>query len=150
MLELGLSSPCLRARLIEHVIVRMIDEWIMMHKNTHTDKWDLMNWMLEEANAKMIDESVQISSPLSLVSRSGSRSRLRWSVLNPIFSHDPVYSFMLELGLSSPCLRARLIEHVIVRMIDEWIMMHKNTHTDKWDLMNWMLEEANAKMIDEY
>ncbi|KAF2554929.1 hypothetical protein F2Q68_00015301 [Brassica cretica] len=94
--------------------------------------------------------SVQISSPLSLVSRSGSRSRLRWSVLNPIFSHDPVYSFMLELGLSSPCLRARLIEHVIVRMIDEWIMMHKNTHTDKWDLMNWMLEEANAKMIDEY
>ncbi|KAF3512583.1 hypothetical protein F2Q69_00003389 [Brassica cretica] len=31
--------------------------------------------------------SVQISSPLSLVSRSGSRSRLRWSVLNPFFSH---------------------------------------------------------------
>ncbi|CDY43304.1 BnaC06g01640D [Brassica napus] len=51
--------------------------------------------------------SVQISSPFSLVSRSGSRSRLRWSVLNPIFSHDPVYSFMLELGLSNTCLRAR-------------------------------------------
>ncbi|KAF3523118.1 hypothetical protein F2Q69_00050431 [Brassica cretica] len=74
---------------------------------------------------------VQISSPLSLVSRSGSRSRLRWSVLNPTFSHDSVYSFMLELGLSSPCLRARLIEHVIVKMIDEWIMIHKNAHTDK-------------------
>uniref|UniRef100_A0A0D3CE74 Uncharacterized protein n=1 Tax=Brassica oleracea var. oleracea TaxID=109376 RepID=A0A0D3CE74_BRAOL len=31
--------------------------------------------------------SVQISSPLSLVSRSGSRSRLRWSVLNPSCSN---------------------------------------------------------------
>uniref|UniRef100_A0A0D3CP31 Uncharacterized protein n=2 Tax=Brassica oleracea TaxID=3712 RepID=A0A0D3CP31_BRAOL len=51
--------------------------------------------------------SVQISSPLSLVSRSGSRYRLRWSVLNPIFSHDPGYSFMLELGLSNPCLSSR-------------------------------------------
>ncbi|WZZ71089.1 hypothetical protein YC2023_082459 [Brassica napus] len=79
----------------------------------------------------------QICSDLiSLVSCSRSRSRLRWSVLNPIYSHDSVYSFMLELGLSSPCLRARFIEHVIVRMIDECIMMHKNTHTDKWDLMN--------------
>ncbi|KAF3552515.1 hypothetical protein DY000_02007446 [Brassica cretica] len=32
--------------------------------------------------------SVQISSPLSLVSRSGSRSKLRWNVLNPSFSHS--------------------------------------------------------------
>ena len=40
---------------------------------------------------------VQISSPLSLVSRSGSRSRLRWSVSNPTSSHDSEYSYMLEL-----------------------------------------------------
>ncbi|WZY87078.1 hypothetical protein YC2023_033462 [Brassica napus] len=26
-----------------HGIARMIDEWIMMYKNPHTDKWDLMN-----------------------------------------------------------------------------------------------------------
>ncbi|KAF3526353.1 hypothetical protein F2Q69_00046322 [Brassica cretica] len=78
--------------------------------------------------------SVQISSPLSLVSRSGSRSRLRWSVLNPIFSHDPGYSFMLELGLSNPCLSSRLIEHF------HGLIVNKAR----------MIEEANAKMIDEY
>ncbi|KAF3574609.1 hypothetical protein F2Q69_00058946 [Brassica cretica] len=32
-------------------------------------------------------DRISISSPLSLVSRSGSRSRLRWSVLNPSCSH---------------------------------------------------------------
>ncbi|KAF3592268.1 hypothetical protein DY000_02027203 [Brassica cretica] len=29
-----------------------------------------------------------------------------------------------------------LARHGIARMIDEWIMMHKNPHTDKWDSMN--------------
>ncbi|WZZ72436.1 hypothetical protein YC2023_083806 [Brassica napus] len=29
-----------------------------------------------------------------------------------------------------------LIGHGIARMIDEWIMMHKNPHTDKRDSMN--------------
>ncbi|KAF3537439.1 hypothetical protein F2Q69_00021723 [Brassica cretica] len=32
-------------------------------------------------------DRISIFSPLSLVSRSGSRSRLRWSVLNPSCSH---------------------------------------------------------------
>ncbi|KAG5402021.1 hypothetical protein IGI04_016628 [Brassica rapa subsp. trilocularis] len=36
-------DPDLRLRLIVHGIARMIDEWIMMHKNPHIDKWDLMN-----------------------------------------------------------------------------------------------------------
>ncbi|KAF2539255.1 hypothetical protein F2Q70_00002810 [Brassica cretica] len=65
----------------------------------------------------------QISSPLSLVARSRSRSRLRWSVLNPTFSHDFAYSFMLELGLSSPCLRASPMLFVTnARMLErsEW------------------------------
>ncbi|KAF3583183.1 hypothetical protein F2Q69_00028651 [Brassica cretica] len=44
-------------------------------------------------------DRISISSPLSLVSRSGSRSRLRWSVSNPTFFHDSVYSYMLELGV---------------------------------------------------
>ncbi|KAG5384618.1 hypothetical protein IGI04_036088 [Brassica rapa subsp. trilocularis] len=46
---------------------------------------------------------------LCLVSRSGSRSRLRWSVLNPSYSH--------------------------ALMLDEWITMHKNPHIVKWDLI---------------
>ncbi|KAF3518670.1 hypothetical protein DY000_02062526 [Brassica cretica] len=56
--------------------------------------------------------SVQISSRLSLVSRSGSRSRLRWSVLNPTFSHDSSHGLIVN--------KVRMLEEANAKMIDEY------------------------------
>uniref|UniRef100_A0A0D3AU64 Uncharacterized protein n=1 Tax=Brassica oleracea var. oleracea TaxID=109376 RepID=A0A0D3AU64_BRAOL len=72
-------------------------------------------------------ETVAVELSLSLLRR-----------LSSLLSLSPARSSLSPrrrtLSLSSA--KVELIGHGIARMIDEWIMMHKNPHTDKWDSMN--------------